>query len=403
MTDIEKTNNKYLKIVVAISAVILLTVFVLLAFGAFDRDTRTNEEKLVDAHIKTSLADSKITTYNISIDDLQIEGLDGIQAQVLKGVLKDLNIELVVYQEASTKTLKVEFSINQKSIPILDGELFVSETMIAISVPTLYDKTIYANLDGLNRLMESLGMSMDLHGMTESQKELHQEIKDDIETKLLERDYASIEQLDAITYYDMIVAYLTTIETGDMVEETVEIDGDNVVRYHYQTETDVAGLMGLIQDIIEASKNDEALQDLIDSHLEANDMDVNDANSSASVDMGLDMSKLGDIGILTDTYVSEDEMIMESTTAISFSIDNGIPGLLEFPLEVVIECESSLEVMDTPLDIQPPSLQDGVDITAMSQEELGVFGEELMQSVIQGLSQNQLFQMMGIDAGSLFN
>nr|MDA3846027.1 hypothetical protein [Vallitaleaceae bacterium] len=155
MTEIEKTNNRYLKILVIVSAVILLTVFILLALGVFSRDTRTDEEKLADAGVKTMLADSKITTYHINIDDLEIDGLDGIQAQVLKGVLKDLNIELVVYQEASTKTMKIEFDLNQKTLPILDGELFVNDELIAISVPTLYDKTIYGYTGNLSGLLAS--------------------------------------------------------------------------------------------------------------------------------------------------------------------------------------------------------------------------------------------------------
>jgi hypothetical protein len=408
MTEIEKTNNRYLKIVVIVSAVILLTVFILLALGVFSRDTRTDEEKLVDAGVKTMFADSKITTYHINIDDLEIDGLDGIQAQVLKGVLKDLNIELVVYQEASTKTMKIEFALKQKTIPILDGELFVNDELIAISVPTLYDKTIYGYTGNLSGLLASFGMDIDLPKITESQKDVHQEIMDDIELKLLDRDYESIEQLDAVTYYDMIVQFLGIIETGEMVTESVEIDGETVQRNHYQTQTDVAAIIGLFGDIFEASKNDEALNALMDSHKDAMDTGMGDSkDESMTMIDGFDGSSLGgslgDIGILTDIYVSEDEMILESLTAISFSIESGIPGLLEFPLEVVIELESSSVIMDEPLIIEPPTLDGGVDISAMSPEELGLFGEELMESIINGLSQNQLFQMMGIDAATLFN
>jgi hypothetical protein len=70
-------------------------------------------------------------------------------------------------------------------------------------------------------------------------------------------------------------------------------------------------------------------------------------------------------------------------------------------MDITLECEATIETFEDSITIDGPSLEGGVNITAMNEEEMGLFLEELKASVVENLSDNQLFQMMGIDAESL--
>ena len=221
MPDVEQTNNKTLKIVVIGSAVIVLTIIVLAILGLFNMDRRTDEEKLVDAAIKTAVEENKTISMLIEVDELEIEGLDGMEAQMMKRVIQDLDLEVTIEKDGTNNTTAMDFSLGLNGIAILEGQLYVNEAVVAVYVPTLYDKVVYAYVGQMDTLIGNMtGESFTLPIMNDSQKAVHEEAFETIRTQLLEREYEDIENM---------VVFLASDLSSYMTGQAINVTGGQIM------------------------------------------------------------------------------------------------------------------------------------------------------------------------------
>lgn len=368
-------SNKRLVVLIVICLIILITIFTVVVLGKLEPDKRSMGEKVIDSFVNTMFVNSSEYTYTLDINNVELEGLEGTENMFIKNVIKDIELEILSKSDQNSDSFELMFDLNMRDVSIIEGQIYGDSEIIGFHIPLVYNQPLYMT-------WESLKNNYNINR--------HQSTIDDIKEKMLSKDYDSIEQLDALTYYSIIEQFLMLVLREEVIEETIVIEDRDVETKKYNMQYNLQDLLSVMDELMVAMSQDEQLQSTFGK-------DFDDEPNCFK-----EIENIFDLSASSELFIDKDDWIRKSNSSINLHLNKGIgnsmPGGIDLELGLAIKNISFNKAVEfTGFDFS-----NSVNVSELSYEELNELMLDIEATLNRNLEENQLFQMIGLKDVELF-
>lgn len=246
--------------------VIVLVILVLALIGAaatFGKELlfKTDEEKLIEASIKTSEARQKAVVGEIGFEEFMVDGVGVMEAAVIENLVKGLNVNYKILSDADAIKVEGNLGVMMNGSELMDITFHLNKEYIAIGVPALYDRVIYLNWEDVQKVMIKYELVSE-EEMPDIDTERVIELIEAYAVALDYESYDAYKDVDTAKYEELTYGYLTgSMISADKGSLEFEAAGEDLVYdgQLYRFDIDMEEYMNLSTNLVDAVMEDENL------------------------------------------------------------------------------------------------------------------------------------------------
>lgn len=231
----EKKTNKAKMMGIIVALVIVISAATVFAVNSF---SKTPEEKLVDAMLKTNTEVQKMEVYQkVSLDKVELnigEEMGSLDAAVIGKLLEDISFETVSKVDSESYKMETDMRVVYGRSPLLNLSMYMNAEYMALKIPELYSEMVYIKWEDIKGMMEKADPYTDFSAMPDFSVE---DIKKNLTayTEALDiTNYDAVKSIDFAPYKEQMVAAYTEsilgVEAGanefKIMDEEFAVEGD---------------------------------------------------------------------------------------------------------------------------------------------------------------------------------